>query len=468
MTILHGDCLNLMAEMEPNSVDAIVTDPPYELSFMGKKWDGTGIAFDPATWEACLRVLKPGGHLVAFGGTRTSHRMVCAIEDAGFEIRDSLVWLYGSGFPKSLDVSKQIDKMAGAERDVIEERTMIQGGGSSLQIRMGERREVSADITAPATPEAEQWQGWGTALKPGHEPIILARKPLSGTVAANVLAYGTGAINVDACRIGITDKKNGFRQGDYTSKNESRSSWEHREEGEAYRKDQHPAGRWPANVILDETAASLLDAMSGERKSGGGIKGRRLDSVTPGLDFQTSRKYRVTGIGGDTGGASRFFLVAPIDDPDAEHLRFKYAAKASRAERNAGLDGMPEQSSATRNTSGRRFNPLCDNSGKRVQNCDCGSCVWSEDTNPVAANHHPTVKPISLMRWLVRLVTPPGGVILDPFTGSGSTGCAAALEGFDFIGCEREAEYVEIARARVAHWTPEPQPQLALSLEMTA
>src|SRR6478609_2272376 len=219
MTVLHGDCLELMATMDPNSVDAICTDPPYELGFMGKKWDGTGIAFDPATWEACMRVLKPGGHLVAFSGTRTSHRMICAIEDAGFEIRDSLVWMFGSGFPKSLDVGKAIDKAAGAERDGTRTFSIESGMGGGIgntsggagwtnqrcqtcgKLRGSQQGNCQCPATAPATPEAEQWQGWGTALKPGHEPICLARKPLAGTVAANVLAWGTGAINVDASRI---------------------------------------------------------------------------------------------------------------------------------------------------------------------------------------------------------------------------------------------------------------------------
>lgn len=337
--ILTGDCLAVMPTLEAESVDAIVSDPPYGLAFMGKAWDH-GVP-GPEFWREAFRVAKPGAHLVAFGGTRTYHRLTCAIEDAGWEIRDCLSWLYGSGFPKSLDVSKAMDKAAGAEREVVGAAVRPDG---SVRVNTEKRAGTSFNsgsndkcITAPATALAREWQGWGTALKPAWEPIILARKPLTGTVASNVAQHGTGALNVDGSRIGL---------------------------------------RWPANVCLDEEAASLFPE-------------------------------------------SRFF----------------YVAKASRREREAGLEGMPKKEVLI-GAEGHAINPM---TGKPVVDIP-------------RANGHPTVKPIALMRWLCRLVTPKGGLILDPFTGSGTTGCAAVLEGFRFVGIEREPEYAAIAEKRIAHW----------------
>lgn len=379
VTLHHGDCRDVLRGLPSVSVDAVVTDPPYELGFMGKGWDASGIAYDVDLWREVLRILKPGGHLLAFGGTRTWHRLACAIEDAGFEIRDSIAWLYGSGFPKSLDVSKAIDKINAdanrayrftawmrttgltvtkineatgtfmgshyltdksqpaiptpelwhllrplcnevpswvdelvqrieAEREVIGTRQ-----STAVAFRPGEKNQPIPSIireTLPATEAAARWQGWGTTLKPAHEPIVVARKPLTGTVAANVLAHGTGALNIDGCRI---------------------------------------SGRWPANVVLDEDEAAALD-----------------ETVD--------------------GGASRFF----------------YVAKASSSER-PNVDGVA----------------------------------------------HPTVKPVDLMRWLVRLVTPPDGVVLEPFAGSGTTLEAAITEGFRVIGVEREADYLPLILQRI-------------------
>jgi DNA modification methylase len=322
----HGDCREVMATMDAASVDAIVTDPPYGLAFMGKGWDHAvpGAEF----WAEALRVAKPGAHLVAFGGTRTFHRLACAIEDAGWEVRDTLSWLYGNGFPKSHNGS---------------------------------------------------WGG--TALKPAWEPIILARKPLVGTVAANVALHGTGALNVDGCRVG-TD--GGTAKGTFP-KEPSNGTYGNGINGACEIVDIGK-GRWPANVVLDEDAAAQV------------------------------------------GEPSRFF----------------YTAKASRSEREAGLDGMVSRAVGSLNM---RTNAHAHATGNA--------------TSP-AANHHPTVKPIALMRWLCRLVTPPGGVVLDPFTGSGTTGCAAALEGFRFVGIEREAEYVVIAKRRIANWESERDPQIGL------
>jgi DNA modification methylase len=340
--VLHGDCREVMAGMDECSVDSIVTDPPYGLSFMGKGWDKgvPGVEF----WVEALRVAKPGAHLLAFGGTRMVHRLAVAIEDAGWEIRDRIHWVYGSGFPKSHDVSKAIDKAAGAEREVVGRYDMPGYGKANAtngqQARITTSFAKTSDI--PATPAAQQWDGWGTALKPAVEPIILARKPFKGTVAANVLEWGAGAINVDGCRVG-TDESLGRPYGGgnniygkYSMENGTRT-------GDGL------AGRFPANLIHDGS-----------------------DEATAGM-----------------GDASRYF----------------YCAKAGKKDRDAGLRD------------------------------------WR--------NTHPTVKPTDLMAYLCRLITPPGGTVLDPFNGSGSTGKAAVREGFNYIGCELDPEYVEIARARI-------------------
>jgi len=409
-SVIHGDCLDVLRGMADASVDAIVTDPPYELGFMGRAWDRTGIAYSVDLWRECLRVLKPGGHLVAFGGTRTAHRMVCAIEDAGFEIRDTLAWLYGQGFPKSLDVSKALDKAAGAERNVVgpytrpgdgkpyraDAPTQPTGGGSSFA--SGVRCPI---ITAPATDAARQWSGWGTALKPAHEPATLARKPLVGTVAANVQTHGTGALNVDGCRVGSesTRRETG-----------SAAIWG----GSGRIIGGSDAGRWPANVVLDEDAAAMLDEQSGEPHSHGG----RILAHHAGMGFRGGAGSERENPG-SRGGASRFF----------------YCAKASRAEREAGL-----REAGLREAGLRRYG-------------EQGQGPLPQQTPRVETpqrNIHPTVKPVALMRWLCRLVTPPGGTVLDPFAGSGSTLVAAVAEGFRAVGIEREAAYVEIARARVA------------------
>ena len=383
--VRQGDCREAMATLHVSSVDAIVTDPPYGLAFMGKAWDHgvPGLPF----WTEAMRVAKPGAHLVAFGGTRTYHRLTCAIEDAGWEIRDCLMWLYGSGFPKSLDASKAIDKAAGAEREDLGPnpnqagRTSDMRGGRYGRAALIEDAGEISRITEPATDAARQWAGWGTALKPAWEPIILARKPLVGTVAANVLEHGTGALNVDGCRIEhdeecreMAPQKNGLHN------EKLRQGGRHHAVLEL-----KPAGRWPANLVLDEEAAAMLDEQSGKSKSppvgsmGGGSNSHSIYG-----DYAGQRH----GNGfGDSGGASRFF----------------YTAKASSGERHYA--------------------------GK---------------------NAHPTVKPVDLMRWLVRLVTLPGGLVLDPFTGSGSTGVAALAEGARFLGIELDPEHVATARRRIA------------------
>lgn len=350
--VIHGDCIETMNQMEPESVDAIVTDPPYGLGFMGKKWDGLPPSLEWA--EACYRILKPGGHIAAFGGTRTWHRLAVAIEDAGFEMRDSLAWLYGSGFPKSHDVSKGIDKLAGAEREVAGRYVRPDGSAprdNAVAPKLsGTTYGNGGDgndkhITAPATPEAQQWDGWGTALKPAFEPIVLARKPLAEkTVARNVLTHGTGAINVDASRIGSV------------------------------------SGRWPANVLLDQHAAAWVDEQSGEAGGTGGA--RKPNAASLGVTGWKGGAWDSN----DSGGASRFF----------------YTAKAPKRER-PNVDGI----------------------------------------------QHPTVKPLAIMQWLLRLVTPPDGVLLDPFAGSGTTLEAARKLGFKSIGIEAEEAYLPLIDQRL-------------------
>jgi len=339
-TLHHGDCLDVLRGMPDASVDAVVTDPPYGLSFMGKRWD-----YDVPTvaiWSECLRVLKPGGHLLSFGGSRTYHRMAVNVEDAGFEIRDQVMWVYGSGFPKSHNISKAIDR------------------------------------SGKATPAAQQWDGWGSALKPAHEPIVLARKPLGEkTLAANVLEHGTGGLNIDGCRVGDENMSAQFdrewnKQGaEFGFGNGLRAS----------KGKKVPDGRFPANLIHDGSAEVVeLFPRAGEKS------------------------------------AARFF----------------YCAKASKADRDEGLEAFAEQQRAFFQT-GNGTSGKPSSIGHYVTQC----------------NTHPTVKPTDLMAYLIRLITPPGGVVLDPFVGSGSTGKAAIREGFKFIGIEREAEYIAIARARI-------------------
>ncbi len=344
-----GDCLDVLKTLADNSVDSVVTDPPYGLSFMGKHWDYDVPGSD--VWAECLRVLKPGGHLLAFAGTRTQHRMAVNIEDAGFEIRDMIAWVYGSGFPKSLDVSKAIDKAAGAEREMVRvkpraETSGTMAGSTDTRPWIEKSRELGYHEVAgkdPVTAAAAAWQGFGTALKPALEPVTVARKPLVGTVAANVLAHGCGALNIDASRIPTDPSVDDPRLGGAGTWSSDKMKYRGGYAGERF--SSSALGRWPANLIHDGS-----------------------DDV--------AREF-----------------------PDG-NARFFYQAKTSKKDRGDG-------------------------------------------------NSHPTVKPTDLMRYLCRLVTPPGGIVLDPFMGSGSTGKAAVLEGFRFIGIEREPAYMDIATARI-------------------
>ena len=432
--VFQGDCREVLRGLPDNSVDSVVTDPPYELGFMGKKWDGTGIAYDVTVWVECLRVLKPGGHILAFGGSRTFHRMAVAIEDAGFEIRDSIAWMYGTGFPKSRDVSKAIDKGMGEYEKRVVTGTKITGaamsgkpsgedlgtGGTSLGSGTNE-----VPITSPYTPEAKQWDGWGTALKPAHEPIVVGRKPFAkgSTVAANVLEWGVGGLNIDASRIG-TSGGTKIADDDIKVSRESKSVNAYGDGLQGpFGKPIVGLGRWPANVILDEYSAGLLDEQSGVSVSragvqpkfgrSGGIMGVKMPRHDAGTPFGHS----------DTGGASRFF----------------YVAKANKRDRNEGLDGLEDRV-------GENGNKWTDQDYRRG------------DDAPTTArkNFHPTVKPTALMRYLIKLVTPAGGTVLDPFTGSGSTGKAALLDGYKFVGVELTEEYLPIIEGRL-RWANEQE-----------
>ena len=376
MIQLHcGNSLDVIATLGDDSVDSIVTDPPYGLSFMGRKWDYDVPSKE--TWEQCLRVLKPGGHLLAFAGTRTQHRMAVNIEDAGFEIRDMIAWVYGSGFPKSQNVGKAIDKAAGAEHEKGNAFNVV--GGTNASNGGSKFRSDHPDYVKPQmiTPEAQQWDGWGTALKPALEPITVARKPFKGTVANNVLTHGTGAINIDGCRVNPGERVPGGGGGERSA----RSSGILGEARPGNLTEPHTAGRWPANLIhdgSDEVTQLFPQTTSGMP----GV--RRKPHTTNAMAGNLNTTGQVESGFGDSGSAARFF----------------YCAKANKKDREEG-------------------------------------------------NTHPTVKPTDLMAYLVRLITPPGGVVLDPFMGSGSTGKAAVREGFDFIGIEREEEYVAIASKRL-------------------
>jgi DNA modification methylase len=450
VTVHAGDCLDVLRELPDASVHAVVTDPPYGIGFMGRAWDQPGLygstrgdgrprpahprdreagkdstaatagsydlspsamrkfqAWCTAWLAECLRVLRPGGHLLAFGGSRTWHRLACAVEDAGFEIRDSIAWLYASGFPKSLDVSKAIDKAAGAERVVVGTSS---AGASSLQrvsrVEQGYRDTLTGctpeavPVTVPMTDAARDWEGWGTALKPGFEPIVVARKPLAGTVAGNVQEHGVGALNIDGCRVATDDNMRRTRTTALGVMNDD--GWQPKRQ----ESDGHAAGRWPSNVVITHAATPDGVDLCGD----GCVEGcpvRDLDEQagvrsSGKLEAHHERRPKDAGIlgafgsaagergYGDTGGASRFFPV------------FRFEAKAPAAERPR-VDGVA----------------------------------------------HPTVKPLALMRWLVRLVTPPGGVVLDPFLGSGTTAHAARAEGFGCVGIEREETYLPLIRARL-------------------
>lgn len=407
-----------MKQMASESVEAIVCDPPYGLNFMGSKWDSGAVAFDPATWREALRVLKPGGHLVAFGGTRTFHRLVCAIEDAGFEVRDQLIWSYGSGFPKSLDVSKAIDDELGAVRDVTGKmaRPGIKTAASGYQNTdawSGNRFDVSA------TEQVKWWEGWGSALKPAYEPICLARRPLKGTIAQNVLRYGVGGLNIQSCRVAHDEE---CRLMAPSQANISNPSEKCRQAGRREATlELKPEGRWPPNLLHDNSE-EVLACFPNTPGQLAAVNGKEPSSKTKNA-FGLFNGRKPTLPRGDSGSAARFF---PSFQPDEDDLkRIYYTSKASKKDRNAGCYGLQGKRAGV--------GALRDNGRESMQRF----------------NDHPTVKPTDLLRWLARLICPKNGTILDPFMGSGSTGRAAVLEGFGFIGIELDPDYATIAEKRI-------------------
>lgn len=418
--LYHGSMLDMLEVIEPNSVDAIITDPPYELNFMNKGWDNSGIAFQKETWQKCYEVLKSGGYLLAFGGSRTFHRIACAIEDAGFEIRDTIMWLYGSGFPKSMNIGLAIDKKMGVDNRTGNIRT---DGKATL----GDIYEWANG--RPDTKEYEErkaqneWDGWGTCLKPAYEPIIVARKPVEKSIIDNVMKYGVGGINIDECRVPA-------KQGEYDIRHYTNEDcFQNLKPKESkFQVEPQPDGRFPANVILtyddtdyDEVCGGMPYTKSGSEKTFGSVRKAQEDNLYQlGIRKKENSGQYAPDNYGDEGNASRYF----------------YCAKASKFDRDEGLDGFKD--------------------------FDGGSYQFRQDGSldgkiPLRKNIHPTVKPSNLMRYLVRLISPKGATILDCFNGSGSTGKAVMLENKEFkknykyIGIEFTDEYLSIAKARIEY-----------------
>lgn len=414
--IYNMDCIEGMKQLEDNSVDSIVTDPPYELGFMGKSWDASGIAYNTEMWKEAYRVLKPGGHLLSFGGTRTYHRMACAIEDAGFEIRDQIQWVYGSGFPKSLNIGKAIDKLNGIKPIGVKEPTGGITGGKNTGAEDKGWHSINNWFVYPKC--ENNWKGWGTALKPANEPICVARKPLAEkTVAENVLKYGTGGINIDDCRIGYLnekDKKDAISIRPETSNSKGFQTYSENEHSDNFSRGierNNLTGRFPANVIHDGSP-EVLELFPNTTSEGHWAK------------------TKVTGFGDFGNGKSEYFGVGEKDKSKGSAARFFYCAKASKSERNAGLDGFEDKQYSY------------DGRNKEIENP-------YQRNKSIAKNNHPTVKPLKLMEYLVKLVTPKGGVCLDPFMGSGTTAVACKKNGFNYLGFDMTKEYVEIAEARI-------------------
>ena len=462
--LLQGDSLIRLKELPDNSIDSICTDCPYGLGkepdaiqmlkdwietghhdvksktgFMGKSWDN--FVPQPVLWQECLRVLKPGGHLLSFAGTRTYDLVVLGLRLAGFEIRDQLAWVYGSGMPKALDVSKAIDKELGAERKVIGEydpRSKFDGIDRSSNAinynwRNSEDRTDTKDnsiktITEPATEEAKQWDGWKSSLKPAQEPIVMARKPLEGTIAQNVLKWHTGALNIDACRVNAETGGRPLREvaplrEDFQYNSNSLSGRVDGSLSSSKAVGLTDLGRFPSNFIHDgsDEVTSLFPDSNGAGKS--------LPQV------------KITGYGDKNTGTGKADYIGgdriPFDAGSGSAARFFYSAKTSKADRDSGLDEFEKKKS------------------NRLASSQGGGGGWSKDSeknpNLPRANNHPTVKPTSLMSWLVTLVTPPDGIVLDPFNGSGSTGKAAMINGFKYIGIDLSQDYIDISKRRIQY-----------------
>lgn len=462
--LYNDSMLNMLDDTAVNSIDSIVTDPPYELGFMNKSWDNTGIAFNPETWKKCYEVLKPGGYLLAFGGSRTYHRIACAIEDAGFEIRDCIMYVYGSGFPKSMDIAKAMEAHItyGSSHSTKPRQIEQDGDGEPYQLKgknngiLGETRIYERKEFSPSSDFAKKWQGCGTALKPGYEPIIVARKPFTGSLVNNILKYGVGGINVDECRIATDElKSKKFTVPDINDagKNNEKAGSINKVGFNLVGTDKrleyqcNNIGRFPANVIHDGSDEVLAMFPTGEA-NGSLTKQYQCDNaiysaMPPRNEFQSY---------GDDGSAARYFQKCAYSDKDDEH-DFPvtiYSAKASTEDRDEGLEGLAVNDG--------RNKPI-DNAFQRGET--------------IRKNTHPTVKPTELMQYLIRLVTPKGGTILDCFMGSGSTGKAAMFENrerdanYFFIGIDITEEYCKISQARIDYATNQYKYNLHKEFEKT-
>ena len=460
MKLLLGDCIDKLKELDDNSIDSIVTDPPYGLSFMGKDWDkkkatqetksqvvkGLGAGMKMTTladniefekwvteWASeCMRVLKPGGYMLTFGGSRMYHRLASGVENAGFEIRDQMMWVYGSGFPKSHNIGKAVDKLQGNERELVERPK------SEQRPNADNNRDKNKDVGGFAMSDNKyksvgnsEWEGWGTALKPAHEPIVMARKPLSEkTIVDNVLEWGTGGINIDDSRIAYKSKND--MQIRKNTHREINKLGDGNFGGGKYSQPVE-SGRFPANIILDEEAGKILDEQSGITTSG------KVKETKESYEGESNTGF-IRGVSnssnqhGGTGGASRFF----------------YCPKTSKTDRNEGLEDFKGKQIGTYNAHSADL--------KNYGGSSLGAASMSGNNKmpQPKQNFHPTVKPTDLMLYLIRLVTPKGGTTLDPFMGSGSTGKAAVRGGFDFVGIEREQDYKNIAEARIQYEIDNP------------
>ena len=409
--LMLGDNKDLLNDLEDNSLDSLVTDPPYLIKFMNKKWDTENSpAGDSEFWKIVLQKLKPGAHGLVFGHSRQHHRVMTALEDAGFEIRDCLMWLYGSGFPKSHNISIAIDK----QENGMKHRGKRMNHGTTLNTAGEEDLEYNTTVEEhkAMSSESEKWEGWGTALKPAYEPIILIRKPLEKklTIAKNVLKHGVGGINIDASRV-VSDEDFSKVSPRPIQKLNSLNVGENSESYKKAKEKLQNIGRFPANVMLDEEAGKILDEQA--PKTGGGH----------------NPKVKVTGYGKNYGGTQTYEGPGPKMDGFGGASRFFYSPKVSKKERNLGCDGLDGKLRNLTNSGGLENDPK-----------------WAPR---VSKNHHPTVKPLALMKYLIKLITPPGGKVLDPFMGSGSTGMAAILLDNTFIGMEMDKEYYAIAHERL-------------------
>lgn len=430
--IYHGNMLDMSEIIKPNSIDSVITDPPYELNFMGKGWDNSGIAFQADTWKKCFEVLKSGGYLLAFGGSRTFHRIAVAIEEAGFEIRDVIMWLYGSGFPKSMNIGLAIDKKNGVESEVIGTNDVPDIRSNNYENNDGSR------IIVEKKKATNEWEGWGTALKPSYEPIIVARKPCEGSCTDNVIKYGVGGLNIDECRVGSEElhnsyagNKNGFTSGDRRDE-KGKGLFSGTKTGENV-----VNGRFPANTILtydDTDFEEVCGGFPNTKSNGGNITHKDFSKHKGSMMHNTTL----------TEGAGRYGndYIAPSDSGSA--ARYFYCAKASKRDRDEGCDALNDGLL-------RRMRPDKDDSNPTGLNKE------GRFAPVIRKNTHPTVKPTSLMQYLVRMVTPRGGTVLDPFNGSGSTGKAVMYENKDrnadykYIGIELTEEYIPIAIARIQY-----------------